>query len=81
MVDHYQCPFPGCNVDMTDAVCDQCKESSVIHAPLSIAKSAYVVDTARLRANVGKCELSQLRVVLQCPNGHWADYQCSGGQQ
>ncbi len=72
----YECPHPGCHADMTNAVCEQCKESRNTTRVLSVA-STFVIDTSGSKSGVGTVNTSPLRVTLQCPNGHWAEYECS----
>lgn len=60
----YQCP--KCDADMTDQVYKQCTLSSQVFSPLI--------------AEVGVTQTKKKRpapsVMLQCPNGHWAEYHC-----
>lgn len=62
MVDTYECPT--CSWDMTDQVNTQC--GLVVIRPL-------VVEQVGVKRN----ELTHAeKVMLQCPNGHWAEYPC-----
>ena len=59
----YQCPL--CDADMTEKVYVQC------------AMSSGVFRTFRVEVGVIKSKGARAKnVMLQCPNGHWADYPC-----
>lgn len=61
----YLCP--KCESDMTELVISTCKES--VSRPLIVR----VFDQESESASP-KC------VTLQCPKGHWAEYDCPGGR-
>jgi len=66
---HFSCPVDGCNVDMTEAVCEQCEQTTV--TPLFTVEMK-----SRLEATSPLSAPNQIRIALQCPKGHWAEYAC-----
>jgi hypothetical protein len=64
-----ECPVDGCHADMTAAVYEQCGET--VFVPMGATKSLYT--TSRAHASSAN---TPVRVALQCPKGHWAEYPC-----
>lgn len=71
-MDHdpkFVCPVDNCNIDMTQAVCEQCEQTTVTPLFTLEAKAA-------VRGTPSSSAAKQTRVALQCPKGHWAEYMC-----
>jgi hypothetical protein len=62
MATQYQCP--ECNSDMTKQVASQCE--LIVDRPLVVQQ----IGAEKKEPTPAAC------VTLQCPRGHWAEYNC-----